>query len=154
MNTVMSFKHTFGRAGMRHINDIIERVSTASPISPGCMTAPNQPTGQAWVFYDWLPTHKRIDSASTVTGYHGIGGNPGAAGPAGHRDRKGQTVVGSYDFNNPQPNTHYETLDPCKPLTALDTSGIPLMVTAFYVRNKDFFVEGKVCCSRNCFSRG
>ncbi|KAF1941207.1 hypothetical protein EJ02DRAFT_455406 [Clathrospora elynae] len=82
--------------------------------------------GQGWVFLEWCTQtqthqsqvqHQRNDSFSLFTS---------RATPAGQR-MEGPPVRGSYNLVNPQPNSHYETLD-----------------NNFYVRGKDFFEDGKV----------
>ncbi|RYN27968.1 hypothetical protein AA0112_g7764 [Alternaria arborescens] len=93
--------------------------------------------GQGWTFFDWAPfgwtpsaqnfsqslhssqaqSHARTDSVQTVTSSSG--------GPAGYG--RGETIQGSYQPENPYPNSHYEVLDP-----------------SFYVRSGAFFEEGKV----------
>lgn len=94
------------------------------------------------------PSHQRMDSVGTA-GSVSI--------------RQGRQVLGSYDGRTALPDSHYEHLDSCK------SSFNPLFhrsantFQAFYVRNADFFIEGRVCialrnkatsddarCSRYC----
>ncbi len=71
--------------------------------------ATNATLGQ-WVFFDWVPArHIRIDSGTDQGHFPNIGAQ--TASPA---RGQGQSLLGTYNFENPQPNSHFETLDPCK----------------------------------------
>ncbi|RYN75459.1 hypothetical protein AA0117_g6220 [Alternaria alternata] len=73
--------------------------------------------GQGWEFFNWVPVpvtteqsqsqlQLRMDSVQTMA--------PSGAGPSGKGGgATGETIQGSYNPQNPQPNSHYELLDPC-----------------------------------------
>ena len=92
------------------------------PLDPSLTAAiTNPPLGQ-WVFFDWVPArHIRMDSGNDPGHYPNIGAQ--TASPA---RGMGQSLLGTYNFENPLPNSHFETLDPCENSIELK-SGIQLI---------------------------
>ncbi|KAF5852731.1 hypothetical protein GGP41_008126 [Bipolaris sorokiniana] len=75
--------------------------------------------GEGWAFFDWLPLQGQPTRADSP--------HDARAGPASTPAVEGPEIRGTYNYNQPAPNSHVESLD-----------------SSYYVRPSSFFTVGKV----------